>query len=63
MDRYEEKEFLEDNYRIYLNEVLSIPILTEEEERVLLNNLNNKEARDKLVEANLRFVISIARKY
>ena len=54
---------------IYFNEVRRIPLLTQEEESVLLDKFRNastkKErdaAKNKLIESNLRFVISIAKK-
>lgn len=54
----------------YLKDIRKIPLLSEEEERELLTiyhttkNLNEKiKARNKLVESNLRFVISVARKF
>ena len=53
----------------YFNEVRRIPLLTEKEERELVlqykNGASEKErekAKNKLVESNLRFVISIAKK-
>jgi RNA polymerase primary sigma factor len=51
--------------RLYLNEINRIPLLTKEEEEktAKLAAQGNKAAREKLVNANLRFVISIAKKY
>ena len=49
----------------YLNEVNKIPLLSREEEIALTHKAKtgDKEARNKVVSANLRFVISIAKKY
>lgn len=52
-------------YNLYMNEVGKIPLLTEQEEKDLALRISNgdKEALKKLVEANLRLVVSIAKKY
>ena len=49
----------------YLDEIGRTSLLTEEEERSLSNRVKAGDARaiDKLVEANLRLVVSIARQY
>ncbi|MCS7205933.1 MAG: RNA polymerase sigma factor RpoD/SigA [Leptospiraceae bacterium] len=49
----------------YLNEIHKIPMLTREEEyeTALKSMQGDKEARNKLVRANLRFVVTIAKKY
>lgn len=51
--------------RLYLKEVSQIPLLTVEEERELGRRAQNgdKDAVQKLIEANLRFVIKVAKKY
>ena len=49
----------------YLDEIGRTSLLTEEEERSLSNRVKAGDTRaiDKLVEANLRLVVSIARQY
>ena len=51
--------------RLYLKEISKIPLLTVEEERALgyRARLGDKEALQKMIESNLRFVIKIAKKY
>src|SRR3990170_5811517 len=51
--------------RLYLREISRIPLLTPEEEKALgyLAKKGDKEALQKLIESNLRFVIKIAKKY
>jgi len=55
----------ESNLSIYFNEINRIPILTREEEEQAAREAaaGCKAAREKLVSANLRFVVSIAKKY
>jgi len=38
----------------------SVPLLTKEEEHLLLKNRNDPEAKQKLIDANMRFVLRIA---
>lgn len=54
-----------DPVRMYLKEIGKIPLLTSEEEIELAQaiELNNEDARRRLAEANLRLVVSIAKKY
>ncbi len=54
-----------DPVRMYLKEIGKIPLLTSEEEVELAQAIeqNNEEARRRLAEANLRLVVSIAKKY
>ncbi|MCI0412651.1 RNA polymerase sigma factor RpoD/SigA [bacterium] len=51
--------------RLYLKEISKIPLLTAEEEKALGYRVQSgdKEALQKLIESNLRFVIKIAKKY
>ena len=50
---------------IYLREINRIPLLTkqEEEKAARLASMGNAAARERLVNANLRFVVSVAKKY
>jgi RNA polymerase primary sigma factor len=54
-----------DPVRMYLKEIGKIPLLTSEEEVELAQAIeqNNEDARRRLAEANLRLVVSIAKKY
>ncbi len=56
---------LEDPVRIYLKEIGSIPLLSAEEEVFLAKRIEegDEEAKKQLTEANLRLVVSIAKKY
>lgn len=58
-------ETSEDSISNYLKEVRKIDLLTPEEEVELTKKIaeGDKRAQDKLVSANLRFVISIAKEY
>lgn len=55
----------DDPVRMYLKEIGTVPLLTPEEEIELAKRkaLGDEEAKKKLVEANLRLVVSIAKKY
>jgi RNA polymerase primary sigma factor len=55
----------EDSIQMYLREIGKIPLLTGEEEVELSKRKerNEKEAEKKLIEANLRLVVSIAKKF
>ena len=54
-----------DPVKLYLREIGKIPLLTAEEEMVYATKAleGDKEATKRLVEANLRLVVSIAKKY
>jgi len=54
-----------DPVRMYLKEIGKIPLLTSEEEVELAKAIeqNSEDARRRLAEANLRLVVSIAKKY
>lgn len=56
---------IEDPVRMYLKEIGKIPLLSTEEEIELAKKmeLGNSEARKQLAEANLRLVVSIAKRY
>ena len=54
-----------DPVRMYLREIGRVPLLTYEEEVILAKRVekDDDKAREKLTEANLRLVVSIAKKY
>ena len=56
---------LDDPVRMYLKEIGQIPLLTAEEEVELAKRVTegDQSAKNKLTEANLRLVVSIAKKY
>ena len=56
---------MEDPVRIYLKEIGKVPLLSGEEEVELARRMNagDEEAKKKLAEANLRLVVSIAKRY
>ena len=56
---------IEDPVRMYLKEIGKVPLLTAEEEIDLAKRmeLGDQEAKQKLAEANLRLVVSIAKRY
>ncbi len=55
----------EDPVRMYLKEIGNVPLLTTEEEIELAKRVEegDEEAKKRLIEANLRLVVSIAKKY
>lgn len=56
---------VDDPVRMYLKEIGKVPLLTAEEEIELAKNmeLGDNEAKKRLCEANLRLVVSIAKRY
>jgi RNA polymerase primary sigma factor len=50
---------------VYLREINKIPLLTREEEVALARRAKDgcQDAKDKLIQANLRFVVNVAKKY
>ena len=59
------KDIADDSVRLYLREIGRVPLLTAAEEIELAKRIakGDKAAKDKMVEANLRLVVSIAKKY
>ena len=55
----------DDSVRLYLREIGKIPLLTAEEELALAKRVvaGEKRAKDKMAEANMRLVVSIAKRY
>lgn len=55
----------DDSVRLYLREIGKIPLLTAEEELALANRVvaGEKKAKDEMAEANMRLVVSIAKRY
>lgn len=56
---------VDDPVKLYLKEIGRVPLLTPEEEIEIAIRISNgdEKAKDRLVEANLRLVVSIAKKY
>lgn len=56
---------IDDPVRMYLKEIGRVPLLTPEEEKELAERMaqGDEEAKNRLVEANLRLVVSIAKRY
>jgi RNA polymerase primary sigma factor len=65
MARHDEREESHDLLNHYLQEIARVPLLTPERERELGQRIQagDKAALEELVKANLRFVVSYARKY
>ena len=55
----------DDSVRLYLREIGKIPLLNAEEELALAQKVKagDKKAKDKMAEANMRLVVSIAKRY
>ncbi len=60
-----ENAAMDDPVKVYLKEIGTIPLLSGEEEQVLAMRISegDEEAKKKLAEANLRLVVSIAKRY
>lgn len=58
-------DIADDSVRLYLREIGKIPLLTAEEELELAHKVvaGEKRAKDKMAEANMRLVVSIAKRY
>lgn len=56
---------LDDPVRMYLKEIGNVPLLTAEQEQELAKRVagGDQTAKDKLIESNLRLVVSIAKKF
>ena len=59
------KDIADDSVRLYLREIGRVPLLSAAEEVALAKRIEegDKAAKDAMVEANLRLVVSIAKKY
>ena len=62
---YLDDDVADDSVRLYLREIGKIPLLSSEEELALANRVvaGDKDAKDKMAEANMRLVVSIAKRY
>lgn len=58
-------DIADDSVRLYLREIGKIPLLNAEEELELAKRVvsGDKEAKDQMAEANMRLVVSIAKRY
>ena len=58
-------DIADDSVRLYLREIGKIPLLTAEEELALAKRVvkGEKRAKDQMAEANMRLVVSIAKRY
>ena len=56
---------IDDPVRMYLKEIGRVPLLSADEEKELAEKMaeGDEEAKNKLIEANLRLVVSIAKRY
>lgn len=62
---YLDDDVADDSVRLYLREIGKIPLLNAEEELALANRVvaGDRDAKDKMAEANMRLVVSIAKRY
>ncbi|HEY7362542.1 MAG TPA: sigma-70 family RNA polymerase sigma factor [Methylomirabilota bacterium] len=63
--RVETRETSRANLAVYLSEIARIPLLSREEEQELARRLRagDESAKSRLIEANLRLVVQVARRY
>jgi RNA polymerase primary sigma factor len=64
-DQHYLDDIADDSVRLYLREIGKIPLLSAEEELALAKRVvaGDKQAKDKMAEANMRLVVSIAKRY
>ena len=62
---YLDDDVADDSVRLYLREIGKIPLLTSEQELALAQRVvaGDKDAKDQMAEANMRLVVSIAKRY
>lgn len=62
---YLDDDVADDSVRLYLREIGKIPLLSAEEELALAKRVvaGDKQAKDQMAEANMRLVVSIAKRY
>ncbi|GAC1500653.1 MAG: RNA polymerase sigma factor RpoD [Candidatus Saccharimonadales bacterium] len=62
---YLDDDVADDSVRLYLREIGKIPLLNAEEELALAQRVvaGHKDAKDQMAEANMRLVVSIAKRY
>lgn len=62
---YLDDDVADDSVRLYLREIGKIPLLNAEEELALAQRVvaGDKKAKDQMAEANMRLVVSIAKRY
>ncbi|MEI8338523.1 MAG: RNA polymerase sigma factor RpoD [bacterium] len=62
---YLDDDVADDSVRLYLREIGKIPLLTSEQELALAQRVvaGEKKAKDEMAEANMRLVVSIAKRY
>ena len=62
---YLDDDVSDDSVRLYLREIGKIPLLNSEEELELAQRVvaGDRDAKDKMAEANMRLVVSIAKRY
>jgi RNA polymerase primary sigma factor len=64
-DQHYLDDIADDSVRLYLREIGKIPLLSAEEELALAKRVvaGDRDAKDKMAEANMRLVVSIAKRY